>query len=247
MKHLFFVLGLSLIGTTIIQAQDTAAFPNAISIKPTVYINKNINIDTVVSPEYYSMDVTLAEYKMWTGRGRNSRSTLVDMDSLEVKLSEILDSLNIETPVTKTGLSVNSNAYYVKKNHLLQATYKLQIQTREEVEALFKMLNEILPTNCFRGCYAHPYLSSFRQEELKRAMGKKAELILMKEMELYAKKKGLEITTSTPSTTSIYQKSFGQNYQNVYYQTTLNQGFKLNLEHPTYTLMVGMNYTLQAK
>lgn len=247
MKHYLITISALLFIGTIAHAQETTPLPDTVSIRPTTYQNKNISMDSVIEPDYYKMDVTLAEYKWWTGRGRKSKSTLVDLDSLEKKLDEILDSLKIETPVVKTGLSVNSNPYYARNKHLLQATYGLQIKSREEVEALFKMLNELLPTVCFRGCFAQPYLSSLRLEEIKKIMSDKAEAKLLNEMELYAEKHGLEIKTANQTYTNIYLKPLGQNYQNIYYQNAPNQGFNLNLQHPNYSVMVTVNYTLQAR
>lgn len=109
-------------------------------------ISIQIQLDTVLIPDYYEVKIGLAEYLIFEGRRRHRIIRTFPLDSLVQKLDSELIKTGIHHSYNRSPITLRSNDYGIvyplDDPTLFEVTIQLKIANRDSVEYLFKNLKK---------------------------------------------------------------------------------------------------------
>ncbi len=102
--------------------------------------------DTIVAPDYFNIEIVVAEYEQYEGRGRNRKAMLLSLDTLSKNLIAELNGLGFKGPFKKSiaeraGSSIGEKVYFDGKV-LFQAAFQFNLTSRDSIDLLFKGLKK---------------------------------------------------------------------------------------------------------
>lgn len=158
---------------------------------------KRIWTDTIVSPDYYDVEIIFSEYYVeQEGKGtrvrKKSPSVKIRMDSLKSQFSDVLKELNIDVSPELVRIT-EREGYYSTEEVCFSGTYSITLNTKEEVSFLFEKLLAKFNRSSFVGFVALPKLSNETRNQITDELELKAKKLAENEIQSYADRNNLKV------------------------------------------------------
>lgn len=107
----------------------------------------SLSFDTILKPDYFIIEMVVAEYWKMEGKGKKSTPVLVPLDTVSKDLTSELNRLGFSGHPTEKSITEKNNrtdgerAYFYNRP-LFQATHQLNLTNRDSINYLFKEITK---------------------------------------------------------------------------------------------------------
>lgn len=153
MKQTLFLL-------TILTCLDTAS-----QEKETKFFQFNLTLDTLVSPDFYDVKISVAESVSYIKEKKHYYAHITPLDSLEAALTGYLGKMGFASNLQRSLITEvqQGNMYSRSEKKLFEVSYFFNVKTQDSVEMLFKNLDR----NMISGIIITPNLEKQTQERIR--------------------------------------------------------------------------------
>lgn len=207
-------------------------------------LTQNLEIDTIIKPDYFLVKITVSEYIQSTSKGRKQKEILINLDSVSRILKDNLVKLGFSQELNKSKIAESTNErdwkiYYNGKS-LFQVTYDFEVKGKDSINYLFKEL----PRNNVTSLIITPKLYSTTIEKAKEALALKGLSNMEKFANLIADTMGQKIIKRTNIQFTFTPKLNYTTKTNVYGQL---KDYVIDMSDLEYYLTVYYTYVFDDK
>ena len=110
-------------------------------------LTHRVAYDTMLRPDYFIIDIGVAEYVKYEGKGKKSKSVFVPLDTVSKNLISELNKLGFSGPFKKMSIAEKNSGRYGQRAQywgglLFQVTYQFNLANRDSINYLFKEINK---------------------------------------------------------------------------------------------------------
>ncbi|HEX7846707.1 MAG TPA: hypothetical protein VF476_12975 [Chitinophagaceae bacterium] len=201
----------------------------------------NLTLDTLLKPDYYSVNITVSEYVQYQRLSKKEvRANIVSIDTLSKGLILHISNLGFTQNLHKSSITeIDQNDYYARRSDkkLFQVTYSFRLYNKDSVDYLFSNIDKTIVS----GMRISPGILDATVEKVKQFLIPRG----MKTTDEYAaeiaKKMDQKIIKSKYNIV-FYDGGVNRNNYNDY-----NKKFFIDFEDIQYKLTVSYSYSFAEK
>lgn len=105
------------------------------------------SLDTIIKPDYFTVEIAIAENVKYEGKGRKMKTVLIPLDTVSKNFIAELNRLGFNVPPEKKAIAEKKSRRHgdwtlFENKQLFQATYQFIITNRDSVNYLFKAISK---------------------------------------------------------------------------------------------------------
>jgi hypothetical protein len=203
----------------------------------------NLTLDSILTPDYYNVNITVAESVAYERVGKkNYKTYIVPVDTLSQRLLRHLSGLGFTGEMQKSTITEvdNNDGYYQNRSDkkLFQVTYKFRIASKDSIDLLFHKLDKEVVSSM----KISPALYDATIEKVRQELVVKGTALSEKYANDIAQKLNQKIIKSKYNIV-FYDGGLYGNYGD----DSFNKKFVIDYRNINYKLSVSYTYTLAEK
>lgn len=204
------------------------------------HYSQQISLDTAISPDYYEIEIKVAEIRQYTGKGKKRKSYTISIDSINQIIRTQLFKAGINVPINLIQISEVDTRY--PYYDLFQGTFQLTLSSKNDIELVFNTLLETFKEN-FKGMVVNPNINAERLDLIKKEMEAKVFQIIKTGAEEFALKNNVEIVRNSQYIFGFHKKYITGELDSYGYVKT--KAFNISFSNPVYVIDFNGSFELK--